>query len=372
MEKSDVTVFLSEEDTGFRDACEKRFGHATFDSPEEQAAHEAKVARWLIEAELEAPRMHPRVQGAAEAILRRYRGMSREDLLAHARKHHGTDLEKLMRGLSVPEFNGDASELALTDRWFHDEVEKAIAAADRGEFATPEEVDDVFAKFGKSTEKKKEKKMTEKRTPWQWMVTPSDFKIRPFITLPLHKRRDECVALGNKIRRDAYMFGGAFHAPEVPEGKWADLAFLGQAKGVLWNASTVTLQAFREQAAEEMSWDIALEKLPEDVRDDAWRGYLFGKLNPEKDLGRLEFGGKTMGEYLKETRANILASNPPIIEEHFGVEIDYCWGIGLTMVLDVPEMSVDAIEDGIKKFRVIEQEVLSAVLDKVARPKGRR
>lgn len=371
----DFTVFWSDEDTAFIATCAKHPGLSAFGSTEEQAIHEAKVARWLIEAELGAPRMHPRVQGAAETILRRYRGMSRDDLLAHARKHRGTDLEKLMRGLVSPGPKGPEGTLVvpdLTGRWFHEEVEKAIEEADRGEFATPEEVAEVFAKYEKTTEEKNGEIMTEKRTPWQWQQTPSDSEIRPFITLPLHKRRDECVALGNKIRHNAHTFGGAFHAPEVPEGTWADFFFLGQAKGVLWNASAITLQAATKQAAEEMAWDMALAKLPEEVRDDAWWDYIFGKLNPEKELGRLEFGGKTLGEYLEEVRADILANNPPRIEEHFGVEIEYCWGIGLTMVLDVPEMSVAAIEDGIRKFRVIESEVLGAVMEKVARPKAKR
>lgn len=210
--------------------------------------------------------------------------------------------------------------------------------------------------------------MTEKRTPWKWMKTPSDFEMRPFITRPLHRRRDECVALGNKIRHNAHTFGGSFHAPEIPEGTWADFFFLGQAKGVLWNTSAITLQAATNQAAEEMAWDRALGELPEDVRDDAWRDYIFGKLNPEKELGRLEFGGKTLGECMQELRADILAN----IEEHVGVEIEYCWGIGLTMVLDVPEMSVAAVEEGIRKFREIEPEVLAAVMEKVASQKAWR
>jgi predicted transcriptional regulator len=340
MEKSDFSVFWSDEDNAFIATCAKHPGLSAFGSTEEQAIHEAKIGLSLIEAELEPPRAHPRIQDAAEAILRRYQGMSKDELLAHARKHRGTDLEKLMQGL---------------------------AAADRGDFATPEEVAEVFAKYEKTTEEKKEKCMTEKRAPWQWQQTPSDSEIRPFITLPLHKRRDECVALGNKIRQGTHKFGGSFHAPEVPEGTWADFFFLGQTKGVLWNASAITLHAAREQAAEEMAWDMALAKLPEDVRDDAWRDYIFGKLNPEKELGRLEFGGNTLGEYLEEIRADILANNPPRIEEHFGVEIEYFRGIGLTMVLDVPEMSTQAIEDGIRKFRVIESEVLSAVMEKVAR-----
>lgn len=371
MEESDLTVFWSDEDNAFIATCAKHPWLSTFGDTEEQAIHEAKVVLRLIEAELVAPRMHPRVQGAAEAIRRRYRGMSKDELLAHARKHHGTDLEKLMRGLVIPEAQGDAGKMTLPDltgRWFPDEVQKGIEAADRGEFASPADVDRIFTQFENATEEKKEKNMTEKRTPWQWQQTPSDFKIRPFIALPLHRRRDLCVALGNKIRHNAHTFGGAFHAPEVPEGTWADFFFLGQAKGVLWNASAITLQAATKQAAEEMSWDMALEKLPEDVRDDAWRDYIFGKLNPEKELGRLEFGGKTLGKYLKELRADILANNPPQIEEHFGVEIEYGWGIGLTMVLDVPEMSIAVVEDGIRKFRVIEQEVLSAVMEKVARP----
>jgi len=371
----DFTVFWSDEDNAFIATTAKHPWISAFGSTKEQALHEAKVVLQLIEAELAAPQMHPRIQGAAEAILRRYRGMSRDDLLAHARNHHGTDLEKLMRGLISPGPEGPEGTLVvpdLTDKWLHEEIEKAIEEADRGDFATPEEVAEVFAKYEKSTEGKKGKIMTEKRTPWQWKQTPSDTEIRPFITLSLHNRRDMCVALGNKIRRDAYMFGGAFHGPEVPEGPWADLAFLGQTKGVLWNVAAITLQAAREQAAEDMALDMALEKLPENVRDEAWRDYIFGMLNPEKELGRLEFGGKTLGEYLKESTDDMLANNPPNIEEHFGVEIDYYWGIGLTMVLDVPEMSVAAIEDGIKKFRAIESEVLSAVVEKVAMPKARR
>ncbi len=214
--------------------------------------------------------------------------------------------------------------------------------------------------------------MTEKRTPWQWKTTPSDFKIRPFITLPLHKRRDACVALGNKIRQGAYMLGGTFHSPEMPDGPWAEISFLGQAKGVLWNASVITLQAAIEQAADEIAMDAAMDKLPKDAQCSVYGDHIGSMVGSKKELGRLEFGGKTLTELLKESTADILANNPPQIEEYFGVEIDYFWGIGLEMVLDVPEMSVAAIKEGIGKFRVIESEVISAVMDKVAKQKARR
>jgi len=202
---------------------------------------------------------------------------------------------------------------------------------------------------------------------WKWMKTPSDFEMRPFITLPLHRRRDMCVALGNKIRHNAHKFGGSFHAPEIPDGNWADFFFLGQAKGVFWNTSAITRQAATERVIHDMTLDSALNKLPEEVRDEAWRGYVFGLLNPEKELGRIEFGGKTLGEYVEESQAITLAKNPPLVPETVRVEIEYYSGIGLEMVLDVPEMSIAAVEEGIRKFRVIEGEVLGAVMDKVAK-----
>lgn len=368
MEKSDINVCWSDEDNTFIATCAKHPWISAFGATEEQAIHEAKVVLQLIEAELVAPRMHPRVEGAAETIRKRYLGMTKDELLAHARMHHGTDLGKLMRGLSVPEFKDDAGELTLPDltgMWFHEEVEKGIEAADRGEFASPEEVGQIFTEFENKTEEKKEKNMAEKIS-WAWMVTPADFNLRPFITLPLHRRRDMCVALGNKIRQGAHKFGGSFHAPEVPEGTWADFFFLGQAKGVIWNASAITQRAAIERAADELAMSLAMAKLPEDVCDGVYWDHIGGMLGHKKELARPEFGGKTLGEILKETKADIMANNPPQAREIFGVEIEYCGGIGLEMILDVPEMSVAAVESGIKKFREIEPEVLAAVMDKVA------
>jgi predicted RNase H-like HicB family nuclease len=325
MDKSDLTVCWSDEDNAFIATCTAYPWLSTFGDTEEQAIHEARIVLQLIEAELVAPRMHPRVEDAVETIQRRYQGMTKDELLAHARTHHGTDLEKLMRGLTLHLSNTETS-----------------------------------------AEEKKEKNMTEKIS-WQWMETPSDFKINPFITLPLHRRRDMCVALGNKIRQGVHKFGGAFHAPEAPEGSWADFFFLGQAKGILWNASAITLQAATERATEEVARDMAMQVLPEDVRDSAFWDHIGHAMGAKNELARLEFGGKTLTEFLAETKANILANNPPQTGEVVGVEIEYCGGIGLEMVLDVPEMSVAAVEDGIRRFREIEQDVLAAVMEKVAR-----
>ncbi len=148
-EKSGFTLFWSDEDSSFIATCAKHPGLSAFGSTEEQAIHEAKVARWLIEAETAAPRMHPCVHGAAEAILMRYRGMTKDELLIHARQHHGSDLARLMNGLVAPSPEDDAYH-----EWFDAEVQKAIEEADKGEFASAENVDKTFKKFGAGIVKK--------------------------------------------------------------------------------------------------------------------------------------------------------------------------------------------------------------------------
>ncbi|HLX84702.1 MAG TPA: hypothetical protein VKR59_12445 [Terriglobales bacterium] len=43
--------------------------------------------------------------------------------------------------------NGEANELADLDRWQIEEIKKAIAEADRGEFASHEEVERVLSRW---------------------------------------------------------------------------------------------------------------------------------------------------------------------------------------------------------------------------------
>lgn len=178
---------------------------------------------------------------------------------------------------------------------------------------------------------------------------------------PFHKRSCKArklayIRMKNNIRRSASLLGGLFYTHDYIHGQngWVDIYFLGKAKGVFYN---VTLQTARYEYKEEVSqaaWDAADVLVPhrfnlfEDAKKDPVTGHWVSNPKPEGALDA--FGGLTRWDWIREKEKAIAEARTVKVHARVELDRDYAHGIGLHATIDVPFLTVEAINAFIRQF----------------------
>lgn len=178
----------------------------------------------------------------------------------------------------------------------------------------------------------------------------------PFHERSRKQRKLAFIRTKNNIRRAASVLGGLFYTHDYVHGQngWVDIYFLGKENGVFYN---VTLQTARYEYKEEVSqaaWDAADALVPhrfnlfEDAKKDPVTGYYVSNPKPEGALDA--FGGLTRWDWIKAEEIRI--ADARTVKVHARVELDreYAHGIGLHATIDVPFLTVEAINAFIADF----------------------
>ncbi len=178
---------------------------------------------------------------------------------------------------------------------------------------------------------------------------------------PFHARSKKARKLAfirtkNNIRRAASVLGGLFYTHDYVHGEngWVDIYFLGKEAGVFYN---VTLQTARYEYKEEVSqaaWDAADALVPhrfnlfEDAKKDPVTGYYVSNPKPEGALDA--FGGLTRFDWIREKEKEIADARTVKVHARVELDRDYAHGIGLHATIDVPFLTVEAINAFIRDF----------------------
>jgi hypothetical protein len=94
--------------------------------------------------------------------------------------------------------------------------------------------------------------------------------IRPFISLPRHRRRSAVIALHGRMLRHAYYTGSKLFDsnqllidPEEPDRlhTWVDIVFPGLDRFTLWNAELITTEMAKHDLASSLAHDEMSAKL---------------------------------------------------------------------------------------------------------------
>jgi hypothetical protein len=179
---------------------------------------------------------------------------------------------------------------------------------------------------------------------------------KPFHERSARERKLAYIRMKNNIRRSASVLGGLFYTHDYVHGQngWVDIYFLGKEKGVFYN---VTLQTARYEYKEEVSqaaWDAADAMVPhrfnlfEDAKKDPVTGYYVSNPKPEGPLD--VFGGLTRWDWIKAEEARIAEARTVKVHARVELDRDYAHGIGLHATVDVPFLTVDAINAFIGDF----------------------
>ncbi len=191
----------------------------------------------------------------------------------------------------------------------------------------------------------------------------------PFSELSRHKQRDEFIKLRWKIKNKKH--GENFYgwSPLMEPGRpgffnqEVQIYFLGLDGHTIWNAFVCTaMYAYWgniSELASNKAWELAPEKNTR-LRDDfipqydgsgRLKHYILKEEQPHPALGN-----KTKGDFMREYESELIKSDTgntaPVFEE-FRIEPGFEYGTGLYATIDVPEITVDALEGMIAKFRAL-------------------
>lgn len=194
-------------------------------------------------------------------------------------------------------------------------------------------------------------------------------KYKVFTTLSRNLRRKKTFKVKNLIRYDKLPCSKMFYTDtdvplslEIGNWCWCDITFLGQDPATYWNATIYTANTkfadLLEDAAFKESWNMLSEEERRlDTRFETTPNYnAEGKVISHTWVSKPrmkfeQFGGLTMNEHTDKRTVEIARDNPPAVHRGYRVLQGYRSGIGLEMIIDAEELTVEIIEKAIADFR---------------------
>lgn len=193
----------------------------------------------------------------------------------------------------------------------------------------------------------------------------------PFHERPLNWRKKCWIRTKNRIRSNKYGHRGLFYtwhelqARDPSEGRatWCDFYFLSSVqKNVFYNATISIAQNKLWDEAHTIAFNKAYDQLTEEERENEFRlefevyekSPLFGqKMYQLKEKAPVRydvFEGRTFSDEVLIREQEVLSSKEIQVYEEFSLDHSYAYGVGLEMVVDSHEVTVDVIEQAINKF----------------------
>lgn len=210
--------------------------------------------------------------------------------------------------------------------------------------------------------------------------SPSRRAIRPFVSLPRHRRRSAVIALHGRMMRHAYYTGSTLFDsnqllinPEEPDRlhTWVDIVFPGLDRFTLWNADFITTEMAKHDLASSRADAEISAKL--EAAGEVYEPSMTLHLIPRKRPGaprmyRMEFApeehydclnGQTYRQASEALEKHLMQSLPTP-HERFEIDRGYAYGIGLHAVVDVATLDTVAIEHTIARFRALGEKAWTA------------
>jgi hypothetical protein len=195
-------------------------------------------------------------------------------------------------------------------------------------------------------------------------------RYKKFINLSKKIRKDKVFQLKNKIKNCKENCSSKFYTHLMlaepdrnPEfNQWFDIYFPSKKrKDIIWNAcitttrqelwDTVSNMAFEEESniltLEERINSIKMVSKPASYdKKGKILTYSVEFITPTFE----KLGGLTSIEYRENLEREIISTKPPKVYEYFKIQKNYAYGIGLHMVIDVPYLTKENMEEAVEKF----------------------
>jgi len=191
------------------------------------------------------------------------------------------------------------------------------------------------------------------------------FRWTHFVDLSRHRQKDQFIRARNRIRRAAPVLGGRVYTHDYLHGAngWADVLFLSPRPPLFYNATLRTTRyAFREgveELAREASYQLAPDREPDFFsrgRRDPRTKYWVYDYEP---LRHPELDGLTRHEWIGRELPRLADGCTVQVFESWILHRDYEFGLGLEAVIDVPFLTIEAINGFIDRFLTTETDFRS-------------
>ena len=189
------------------------------------------------------------------------------------------------------------------------------------------------------------------------------FKSRrlPFGSQSRERRKAAFISVKNEIRRHAGVLGGLFSTDDYLHGKngWIDCFFLGSKPPVFYNCVIdTTRNAYKEQVRE-LAYEQSYALVPPSERSlfehavkDPITGLWAISLPEEERFAALD--GLSRREWIERQIPRIANEGTIKVHEGWTLHHDYRFGIGLHVTLDVPYLTIEAVNAFIHRFLATE------------------
>jgi hypothetical protein len=189
------------------------------------------------------------------------------------------------------------------------------------------------------------------------------FKSRrlPFGSQSRERRKAAFISVKNEIRRHAGVLGGLFSTDDYLHGKngWIDCFFLGSKPPVFYNCVIdTTRNAYKEQVRE-LAYEQSYALVPPSERslfDHAVKDPISGlwaiSLPEEERFAALD--GLSRRAWIERQIPSIANEGEIKVHEGWTLHHDYRFGIGLHVTLDVPYLTIEAVNAFIHRFLATE------------------
>lgn len=187
----------------------------------------------------------------------------------------------------------------------------------------------------------------------------------PFHELSRRNRKSAYMRILNRIKRAAPVLGGKFttHTYMHGENGWIDAYFLGTKPPISYSlALQTTICEYKElvrSRAWELSYDLAPEReLPlfDRAEKDPKTGHYVNRLC--EPYRYPELGNMTRLQWSEAQHQNIADSGEIQVFEKWTLHHDYHHGVGLHATIDVPVLTIEAVNAFIDRFLMTEANFL--------------
>jgi len=179
----------------------------------------------------------------------------------------------------------------------------------------------------------------------------------PFNQQSRRRQKETYIGLKNKIRRAESILGGSFFTHDYLHGEngWADVYFLGHKAPVFYNATLHTTRSAYKDKVWDIAWDRSYVLAPDVepglleqmVKDPQTGHYVVPSREPVcfpalDNLSRIDWVQRQLPAIADEQAIQVF--------EEWSLHRDYEYGIGLHATLDVPFITISAINTFIERF----------------------
>jgi hypothetical protein len=187
----------------------------------------------------------------------------------------------------------------------------------------------------------------------------------PFQELSRRNRKGAYMRIQNRIQRAAPVLGGKFSTHQYMHGEngWIDAHFLGTTPPVSYSLALQTTLCEYKELVKSRAWELSYDLAPERelplfdgaVKDPKTGHYVSRQREP---LRYPELGNMTRLQWCEAQHQNIADSGTIHVFERWTLHHDYHHGIGLHATIDVPVLTIEAVNAFIDRFLMTEANFL--------------